>query len=53
METPCSIYVTVRKSVIKNTNNLENPIVVNQDDKIKKIEEVNPHLEKDLEEAFV
>ena len=53
VETRCSIYVTVRKSVLKSTQNLENPIVVNQDDKIKKIEEVNPHLEKDLEEAFV
>jgi FtsZ-binding cell division protein ZapB len=53
VETPYSIYVTVRKSLLKSTQSLDNQIVVDQDEKIKKLEEANHHLKADLEEAVV
>lgn len=53
VETPYSIYLTLRKSILKSTQSLEMPKVVNQDDKVRKLEEANANLSGNLEEAVI
>ena len=50
-ETPYSIYLILRKSLLKSTEGFEGQQVVNQDLKIRRLEETNPNLSADLDEA--
>ena len=51
VETPYSIYLTLRKSLLKSAQSLEIPEVVKQDEKVTKLEEGNAYLSASLEEA--
>jgi hypothetical protein len=53
VETPYSLYVTLRKSLLKSAQNLESLKLKNQDEKVRKLEQVIDALHMNLEEAVV
>ena len=54
VETPFSIYVTLRKSLAKNaTTAFENVKSKSSDDKVKKLEKANQSLNANLEDAIL
>jgi hypothetical protein len=53
VETPYSIYLTLRKSLLKSAQSLEIPDVVHQDEKVRKLEAANANLSASLEEAVI
>ena len=52
-ETPFSIYLTLRKSLVKNIQSLENSKLENPEEKIKKLEKVINTLNVNLEDAVL
>ena len=53
VETPYSIYLTLRKSLLKGAQSFEIPEVVKQDEKVTNLDKANAYLSASLEEAVI
>ena len=53
VETPYSVYLTVRKSLVRNASSLGNVKKESQDEKVKMLEESNQRLKANFEELVI